>query len=167
MTQFLDFLLRFYELKFLQDISLLHLAAKYSTPTIVKHLASKFFSIDGCNESNQTPLGIALLSNNVRTARALIESGAEASAKIGDLSAFLFFLKNGASSYEFALFLVNFWDSITETDAEHNSALHFICRNIDAPFSLEIVKVLTAKGVDVNWQNKMGRMLRPTHSQLF
>lgn len=155
--EYLDFLLHFYELKFLQDISLLHVAAQYGSSLVVNHLASKIFNIDALDEMGNTPLAIALIHENILASRSLIELGANINLKIeGNLSCFLYHLSNNKPDLNFVWFLNQFEINVRETDSDMNTALHLVCKNANEKFAVEIVQALIDKEIDINAQNKSG-----------
>lgn len=160
LVEYLDFLLHFYELKFLQDISLLHLAAQFGCSVVVNHLATKFFNIDDLNEMGNTPLTVALKNENMIAAQILIESGANVNLKIdSDLTCFLYSLSTSRPSLDFILFLSKFEINIHETDLNQNTALHLVCRMANENLSYEIIQTLIEKGIDINSQNKLGMII--------
>ena len=135
---------------------MLHLAAKYGNASIVRRLIKIFSYIDTLNESNLTPLAVAIQNHNKETAQVLIESGANINFKIGVDSCFVYELKNN-SSFSLIPIFINFDVNINETDANMNTALHLICQNANGSAAIESINILIKKGIDVNCLNQLGQ----------
>lgn len=155
LLDFFEFLLTFHEVKFLEDISLLHLAAKYAIAPIVQQLIKLFPHIDILDEANLTPLATAIQHKNSHSARVLIESGANIHSKIGEESCFLYELKN--DTFKLVPVLIDSGVNVNEVDSEMNTALHLICRNATSDHCLQSVQLLIDKGIDINCLNKFGQ----------
>lgn len=165
MTDFLRFLSRFYDFLFMQELGLLHLAAKYSTSALVRSLLKMAFSVELVDQHGNSPLVMAIVCRNHETATELLNSGADPSSTYlkENISSFLYELKYNNTSYEFIPHFSKYFKKYKEVDGEGNNALHLLARKINVPFSVEAAAILMDK-INVNNRNKHGET--PLHIAL-
>lgn len=155
--EFFNFLLDFYEDKFLEDIFILHLAAKYSPALIVKRLLEYNQTIDSKNESGFNPFAIAIINDNIEVAQVLFSKDININFEIHHKSCFFYYLQNSTSLSLVPLF-VRHLESLDfyHTDIVDNTILHIICENVYRDNFIESVRIFIDKGVKVDAKNLQG-----------
>ncbi|KAH9422246.1 hypothetical protein DERP_002543 [Dermatophagoides pteronyssinus] len=161
LLNFFDFIMKFYDEDFLKDILLLHLAAQYAPGRIVKRLIDTF-GMQTCqnerNESNQTPLTIALINDNVPAVEAFLSS----KINIQDLEidnhqpCFSYYLQK-SSSLNLCSDFLRLGAQPKSIDKLGNTSLHLICKNIERNSFIDSLKLLIDHGVNVNKKNYQGQ----------
>lgn len=110
-------------------------------PAMIKLLAEKGASLEPASEGGLTALGMAIVENRYKAAMALIEAGAPVGTPSGDLKLTPLMLASGTAAHRLSMGAVK----------ERIEKL-----NPQDPGPLEIVRLLLAKGANVNATNAEG-----------
>lgn len=148
--------MKFYDCEFLKDISIIHLAARYAPGRIVKRLIDKIGLMSNIrNESNQTPLAIALVNDNVSSAEAFLSSKININVEIDSMPCFFYYLRE-SSSLNLCSYFLKLGAKPDYIDKFGNSSLHLICANVERNYFLESFKLLIDHKVNANKKNYQG-----------
>ncbi|OTF75035.1 hypothetical protein BLA29_004884, partial [Euroglyphus maynei] len=131
----------------------MHLAAQYAPGRIVKRLIETIgLMCQVQNETNQSPLAIALIHDNVSAAEALFSAKINIDVEIDSIPCFFYYLRKSSSLHLCSYFL-KFGAKPKYIDKMGNSSLHLICTNVERNYFIETVKLLIDHGVDVDRKN--------------
>lgn len=155
--EFFNFLLNFYENEFLEDIFILHQAAKYSPAIIVKRLLECNQNIESKNESGLNPFAIAIINDNIPVAQVLFSKDININFEIHHTSCFLYYLQNSTCLSLVSLFVRHLESlDVQHTDMVDNTILHIICENVYRNNFIESVRIFIDKGVKTDAKNLQG-----------
>lgn len=134
--------------------TLLHIAARYNQPEMVKILINKGLNINASNQAGNTPLHLAVFSGSYALIELLFKHGADYQLRNQRGRTALEYVSYGKNPQIYNLFLAKDKDILRYKSAEGAGLLHWAATAADtAGFSFLLAKGLNARAEDNNGSN--------------